>query len=115
MARETRALPARRGWPERLEPYRGAGSGAQEGRWRKVQAGRPADLVGMVSHRPFPGLPGEVGMARETRALPARWGWPERLEPYRRAGSGPESAHGDSGQEGRLQGSLRPNPAAVCA
>ena len=26
--------------------------------------------VGMVSHRPFPGLPGEVGMARETRALP---------------------------------------------
>ena len=23
-----------------------------------------------VSHRPFPRLPGEVGMARETRALP---------------------------------------------
>ena len=77
---------------------------------------RRADLVGMVSHRPFPGLPGEVGMARETRALPARWGWPERLEPYRGggdgprdssptaggAGSGPESAHGDSGQEGGL-------------
>ena len=38
---------------------------------------RPADLVGTVSHRPFPGLPGEVGMARETRALPgvaAAWG-----------------------------------------
>ena len=31
---------------------------------------RLADLVGMVSHRPFPGLPGKVGMARETRALP---------------------------------------------
>ena len=34
---------------------------------------RRADLVGTVSHRPFPGLPGEVGMARETRALPGRW------------------------------------------
>ena len=70
------------GWPERLEPYQG-GDGprdssptkvrmavAQGGRWRRVQAGRPAGLVGMVSHRPLPGLPGEVGMARETRALP---------------------------------------------
>ena len=76
-----------------------------------------------VSHRPIPRLPGEEGMARETRALPgrwqrglgaagggarpgglpvwlgrcltvrslgcpARWGWPERLEPYRGGGSG---------------------------
>ena len=32
------------------------------------------------------GLPDEVGMARETRALPGRWQ------------KGPESAHGDSGQ-----------------
>ena len=47
-------------------------------------AGRCA--VGTVSHRLFPGLPGEVGMARETRALPGRWQ------------KGPESAHGDSGQ-----------------
>jgi hypothetical protein len=31
---------------------------------------RRADLVGTVSHRPFPGLPDGVGMARETRALP---------------------------------------------
>ena len=45
---------------------------AQGGRWRRVQAGRPAGLVGMVSHRPLPGLPDEVGMARETRALPGR-------------------------------------------
>ena len=29
----------------------------------------PLHLVGMVSHRPSPGLPGEAGMARETRAL----------------------------------------------
>ena len=29
-------------------------------------------LVGTVSHRPFPGLPDEVGMVRETRALPGR-------------------------------------------
>ena len=26
-----------------------------------------------VSHRPFPRLPGEVGMARETRALPGSY------------------------------------------
>ena len=32
-----------------------------------------ASLVGTVSHRPFPGLPDEVGMARETRALPGKW------------------------------------------
>ena len=47
MARETRALPER---------------------WQ-----RPASLVGTVSHRPFPRLPDEEGMARETRALPGRW------------------------------------------
>ena len=76
MARETRALP-RWEWPERLEPYRG-GDGprdssptrvrmavAQGGRWRRVQAGRPAGLVGMVSHRPFPGLFEEAHRDRE--------------------------------------------------
>ena len=36
----------------------------------EIRARRPADLVGTVSHRPFPRLPGEAGMARETRALP---------------------------------------------
>jgi len=38
MARETRALPGR-GWPERLEPYRGGDVAAvtQGGRWRRVQ------------------------------------------------------------------------------
>jgi len=36
----------------------------------EIRASRPAGLVGMVSYRPFPGLSGEVGMARETRALP---------------------------------------------
>lgn len=30
-------------------------------------------LVGTVSHRPLPGLPGEEGMARETRSLPGRF------------------------------------------
>ena len=36
----------------------------------EIRAGRPAGLVGTVSHRPFPGSSGEVGMARGTRALP---------------------------------------------
>ena len=36
----------------------------------EIWARRPAGLVGTVSHRPFSGLPGEVGMARGTRALP---------------------------------------------
>ena len=31
---------------------------------------RPVCLVGTVCHRPVPGLSGEVGAARETRALP---------------------------------------------
>jgi hypothetical protein len=31
---------------------------------------RRGGLVGTMSHRPLPGLPGEVRMARETRALP---------------------------------------------
>ena len=35
----------------------------------EIRASRPAGLVGTVSHRPFSGLPGEVGMARGTRAL----------------------------------------------
>ena len=30
-------------------------------------------LVGTVSHRPFPRLPGELEKARETRSLPWRW------------------------------------------
>ena len=36
----------------------------------EIRARRPADLVGTVSHRPFPGRPGEAGTARGTRALP---------------------------------------------
>ena len=36
----------------------------------EIRARRSAGLVGTVSHRPFLGLPGEVGMARGTRALP---------------------------------------------
>ena len=62
MARGTRALP-------------GGGSGL--GPRVEIRARRPAGLVGTVSHRPFPGPPGEVGMARGTRALPgvaAAWG-----------------------------------------
>jgi len=55
MARETRALP-------------GGGSGL--GPMEEIRARRPAGLVGTVSHRPLPGLPGEVGTARGTRALP---------------------------------------------
>ena len=56
------------GWPEGLGPYRGGGSGP-DGPLVEIRASRPAGLVGTVSHRPFPGLPGEVGMARGTRAL----------------------------------------------
>ena len=66
MARGTRALP-------------GGGSGL--GPLVEIRAKGPAGLVGTVSHRPFLGcpvpesfvpcgLPGEVGMARGTRALP---------------------------------------------
>jgi hypothetical protein len=66
MARETRALP-------------GGGSGL--GPLVEIRAKGPAGLVGTVSHRPFLGcpvpesfvpcgLPGGVGMARGTRALP---------------------------------------------
>ena len=58
-----------------LYPYRGGGSGL--GPMEEIRARRPAGLVETVSHRPFPGLSGEVGMARETRALPgvaAAWG-----------------------------------------
>ena len=55
MARETRALP---------------GVAAAWSRWWRFGPGGPLVQVGTVSHRPFPGLPGEVGMARETRALP---------------------------------------------
>ncbi len=57
------------GWPERLGPYRGGCSGP-DGPLVEIRARRPAGLVGTVCHRPFPGLSGEVGMARETRALP---------------------------------------------
>ena len=53
------------------------GRGSGLGLLMEIRARRPACLVGTVSHRPFPGRPGEVGMARETRALPgaaaARW------------------------------------------
>ncbi len=52
---------------------------------------RRAGLTGPVSHRPFPGLLGEVGMARGTRALPG-------------GGSGLAVADGDSGQEARWSG-----------
>ena len=55
MARETRALP---------------GVAAAWGPLVEIRARRPAGPVGTVSHRPFPGPPGEVGMARGTRALP---------------------------------------------
>ena len=55
------------------------------------QSGSEGGVVG--NGHPYPytvtswaRLPGEVGMARETRALPGRWQ------------KGPESAHGDSGQ-----------------
>ncbi len=58
MARETRALPGRR--------QRGLGAA-------KAGSGKS---VGTLSHRPLPGL------------CRARWGWPERLEPYRGGGSG---------------------------
>ena len=72
-----------------LYPYRGGGSGP--GPLAEMRARRTAGLVGMVSHRPFPGLPGEAGMARETRALPGggRPGW---------------AAGGDSGQQARWCG-----------
>ncbi len=69
MARGTRALP-------------GGGSGL--GALVKIRARRSAGPVGTVSHRPFPGLPGEVGTARETRALPgvaAAWGRWRRFGP----------------------------------
>jgi hypothetical protein len=42
-------------------------------------------LIGTVSHRPFPGLPDEEGMARETRALP---GMRQRGLRAAKAGSG---------------------------
>ena len=66
---------------------------------------RLADLVGMVSHRPFPGLPGKVGMAREPRALP-EGGQRPGVRSWR---------FGLGGWFVCLQGSLLPNPAAVCA
>ena len=55
MVREIRALP-------------GGGSGL--GPLVEIWARWPAGLVGTVSHRPFPGPPGEVRKARGTRALP---------------------------------------------
>ena len=45
-------------------------------RWQRGQRARKAGSgksVGTVSHRPLPGLPGEEGMARETRSLPGRF------------------------------------------
>ena len=42
-------------------------------------------MIGTVSHRPFPGLPDEEGMARETRALP---GMRQRGLRAAKAGSG---------------------------
>ena len=67
-----------------------------------IRARRPAGLVGTVSHRPLPGLPGEVRMARETRALPG-------------GGSGLEAAGGDSGQEARGSGRDGVSPSVLWA
>ena len=68
MARETRALPGGSG-PDgpvvEIQGKRPAGSG-RDG----VSPSVPLQPVGMASHRPSPGLPGEAGMAQETRALP---------------------------------------------
>ena len=65
------------GWgrPVGHGPYREVA--AARGPLVEIRARRPAGSVGTVSHRPFSGLSGEVGMARETRALPgvaAAWG-----------------------------------------
>ena len=47
------------------------------GRWWRCGPGGRLVPVGTVSHRPFSGLPGEVGMARETRALPGGGSGPD--------------------------------------
>ena len=52
-------------------------------------------LEGTVSHRPFPGLPGEVGMARETRSLSGRW---QRGHPYPYLGSPRTTSGGGKNQ-----------------
>ena len=70
MARETRALSGGSGPDGPVVEIR-AKRPARSGR-DGVPPSIPLHPVGTVSHRPFPGLPGEVGMARETRALP--WG-----------------------------------------
>ena len=55
-----------------------------------------------MSYRPLPGLPGEVGTARETRALPG-------------GGSGLGAAGGDSGYEAGLSGRDGVSPAGPWA
>jgi hypothetical protein len=66
-----------RGWQR---PGAAGGDSGQEARGfgrDGVSPSVPLHPVGTVSHRPFPGRPGEVGMARGTRALPgvaAAWG-----------------------------------------
>ena len=70
MARETRALPGGYGPDGPVVEIR-AQRPARPGR-DGVLSSIPLHPVGTVSHRPSPGLPGEAGMARETRALPGR-------------------------------------------